>query len=44
MNEENKDIINKFLLTGAKLCQECIFGILKLKSILLVVHLLDIKN
>ena len=43
MNEENKDIIDRFLLIGDKFMPE-IYGILKLTNILLVVHLLDINK
>ena len=44
MNKENSDIINKFLLIGDKCMPEMHYGILKLKKILLLVHLLDIKK
>ena len=44
MNKENSDIINKFLLIGNKFMPELHLWILKLKNILLVVHLLDIKK
>ena len=43
MNEENKDI-NKFFLIGDKYMPEMHLWILKLKTILLVVHLLDIHK
>ena len=45
MNKENSDIINKFLLIEDKFMPEMdLYRILKLKNILLVVHLLDIKK
>ena len=44
MNKENNDVINKFLLFGTSSCQNYTFGILKLKKILLEVHLLNMKK
>ena len=41
MNKESSDVINKFLLIGDKFMPEMH---LKLKNILCVVHLLDIKK
>ena len=44
MNKENNDIINKFLLIGDKFMAELHLWDPKVKNILLVVHLLDIKK
>ena len=44
MNEENKDIINRFLLIGDKFMPEMHLFDLKVRNILLVVHLLDINK
>ena len=44
MNKENSDIINKFLLIGDKFMPEMHLWDPKVKNILLVVHLLDIKK
>ena len=44
MNKENSDIINKFLLIGDKFMPEMYLWDPKVKNILLVVHLLDMKN